>query len=693
MAKTYDARRAQLISTFGVGSLFPAENHSFMVTSIDQWNEKWLKPVSEPRLARSLGVSSLALPPSGEKRSIPVIRFPNLLVCPTCHRLGNLKDLNSSYKDPVCGVCSKPSQLTPSRFVVSCQNGHIDDFPYSYWVHGYTTRDPEEHRLTLVSEGRTSSLADMIVTCSCGKRRSMADAFNPQMLREMRCSGSRPWLGHGYYEKNCDQQPKTVQRGASNVWFPAVRSAISIPPYSEFVSRVVTQRTELLSKPQCLEPNNVFILDSIVSEFKGKFSIEELKAEITRQFHGGLEGMLTEEELREQEFIALITGRVEEPDTDFVAEKRPVPKEHSHWVSEVRKVTRLREVRALLGFSRLFPIEQSKDASLSPLFPDDNPQRWLPAIETLGEGLFISIDRALIDQWATTKFAQSRLQVLKANAEKAAIQRKTDPHQIVLPTVLLHTLSHMLIDQLALDAGYPASSIRERLYTGRDQAGILLYTATADSAGSLGGIAALAESNSLAPALTEVLERLSWCSADPVCIESTASGTDGLNLAACHCCVLVPETSCERFNVDLDRGCVFGIPDAENGAGFIAWSEDADQYGTGSAAHAENDESELEIPASVLDSAWEEIFEQVPGLRPVVAQLAAAGVPAGEWGTEVGPDSEWQADIAWEGRRVAIVLEKHAERDDWLQEERWDVFHVADMPPADLANQVAEIVY
>lgn len=690
MAKTYDARRAQLISTFGVGSLFPAENHSFMVTSIDQWNEKWLQPVSEPRLARSLGVSSLALPPSGEKRSIPVIRFPNLLVCPVCHRLGDLKDLKSSFQDPVCGLCSRPSPLTPSRFVVSCQNGHIDDFPYSYWVHGYTTKDHNEHHLTLVSEGRTSSLADMVVTCDCGKRRSMADAFNPQMLREMRCSGSRPWLGRGYYEKNCDQQPKTVQRGASNVWFPAVRSAISIPPYSEFVSRLVTQRTELLSKPQCLDPANLFILESIVSEFSGKFSLEELRAEITRQFHGGAEGMLTEEELREQEFIALIAGRAEEPDTDFVAEKRPVPKEHSHWISDVRKVTRLREVRALHGFSRLFPIEQSKDALLSPLFPDDNPQSWLPAIETLGEGLFIAVDRSLIDQWAATDFAQSRLEILRANAEKAALQRNTEPHRVDLPTIVLHTLSHMLIDQLALDAGYPASSIRERLYVGSDQAGILLYTATADSAGSLGGIAALAETKCLAPALSEVLERLSWCSADPVCIESKASGTDGLNLSACHCCVLLPETSCERFNVDLDRGCIFGLPDVEHGAGFIEWSEDAAQYGVQTSLRVNDDVS---MPRKVVDSAWEQIFIQEPALRPLVVELAEAGVPAGEWGTEVGPDFEWQADIAWNRRRVAIVLEKQSERDEWLKEEGWDVFHVADIPPADLAIQVAEIIY
>lgn len=692
MSKTYDARRSQLISTFGVGSLFPAENHSFMVTSIDQWKPEWLNPVSEPRLARSLGVTSLRLPPSGEKRSIPVIRFPNVLACPTCNRLGNLKDLNSNYKDPVCGHCSKPSQLTPSRFIVACQNGHIDDFPYSYWVHGHSEKDSEKHSLSLISEGRTSSLADMVVKCSCGKRRSMADAFNPMMLREMRCSGARPWLGYGYYEKGCDKEPKTVQRGASNVWFPAVRSAISIPPYSEFISRLVTQYKELFEDAQILQAGGVFVLESFLKKFAGKFTMDELRAEITRQFHDGGEGKLTEDDLREQEFEALITGRAEDSDTDFVAEKRPVPDAHGHWISDVRKVTRLREVRALHGFSRLFPIEQGGETALSMLYPADSLQSWLPAIETLGEGLFLSIDRSLIDQWAKTDFAESRLQILKDNAAKAAKQRKTEPHRIDVATVLLHTLSHMLIDQLALDAGYPASSIRERLYTGQNQAGILLYTATADSAGSLGGIAALAEPNSLEPALVEVLDRLSWCSADPVCIESKASGSDGLNLAACHCCVLVPETSCERFNVDLDRACVFGTPESGSNSGFIAWSEEAYQYGN-NGPHTPAEEAEVELPDSVLGTVWEEIAINEPTLRATVIELAKVGVPEGEWGTEVGPDFEWQADIAWEGRRVAIVIEKHTERDDWLREENWDVFHIADIPPADLANQVAEIVY
>jgi hypothetical protein len=190
--KVFKARRSQLLSTFGVGSLFPAENNSFMITSIDQWDEKHLTAAPEPRLARSLGVSELLLPPAGARGKIPVVRFPQMLVCPNCNRIGNVKQLQASYEDPKCGLCKSLAPLTPSRFVVACEDGHIDDFPYSYWVHGFTPSEEAEHLLFLASEGRTSSLADMVVRCSCGKNRTMADAFNSVALKEMKCQGQPP---------------------------------------------------------------------------------------------------------------------------------------------------------------------------------------------------------------------------------------------------------------------------------------------------------------------------------------------------------------------------------------------------------------------------------------------------------------------------------------------------------------------
>ena len=679
--KTFHARRSQLVSTFGVGSLFPVENNSFMVTSIDQWDDKYLTPAPEPRLASSLGVGRLLLPPTGPRAKVPVIRFPQVLSCPRCGRLGSIGDLKASHEDVLCGLCNSKAPLTPSRFVVACENGHLDDFPYMYWVHG-AGADREGHQLSLVSEGRTSSLADMIVVCSCGKRRSMADAFSPIALKEMKCTGKRLWLGWNYSEKECGKPPRTVQRGASNVWFPAVRSAISIPPYSEFLAKVVGMRADTLSHPDALTDAGKFALQGMVNEFNGRFTLDELRSEIERQFHNADSQEETDDDrLREQEFQALIAGRADQPDTDFVAETMPVPSSYRNWINGVRKVTRLREVRALYGFSRLMPSNQeSPDIKLAALFPEDNKQSWLPAVETLGEGVFISLNREQLDKWAATDFAAARKHQLQHNINVAAKQRKQDAPKVDIVRVLLHTLAHVMIDQLALDAGYPASSIRERLYSGAGAAGILLYTASSDSAGSLGGVAAQAHPERLAQALDEGLRRLEWCSADPVCIESTGAGTDGRNLAACHCCVLIPETSCELFNSYLDRGLLYGTPYTPGG-GFLRWQ-------TESLVELPTAKESVPIPEAVRQSLWENIYEDAKELRELIVELVDLKVAPDQWGPDVGPANEWMVDLAWPEHRVAVVSEPDEERDAWLGDQGWNVLELPDYAPDDLANVI-----
>lgn len=663
-----------------------------MITSIDQWDRQHLKRVSEPRLARSLRVSELLLPPAGTRGRIPVVRFPQILVCPSCDRIGTISQLKARYEDPMCGLCKSLAPLTPSRFVIACESGHIDDFPYAYWVHGYSPTDKEAHQLTLTSDGRTSSLADLVVRCSCGTTpRTMSDAFDPYALKEMKCQGNRPWLGWGYREKDCGQASKTVQRGASNVWFAAIRSTISIPPYSEFLAKVVAHESAQLSRPEALAEESKWVLDGFVEKFDGSFSVDELKAEIRRQFHGDDTSELSESQLREQEYLALMTGRKDSPDTDFVAEKVEIPRGFTHWIKAARKVTRLREVRALQGFSRLVPLAaDDPDFRLSPLYPEDNKQNWLPAIETLGEGLFIALDRGQIEEWAATDFATGRQNALNENAIKAAAMRRQEPVSINIVETVVHTLAHIIIDQLSLEAGYPASSIRERLYVSQDQVGVLLYTASSDSAGSLGGIAAQASPEYLGDALQEGLFRASWCSADPVCIESQGSGTDARNLAACYCCVLVPETSCEIFNSNLDRGSLFGVH-GQVGLGFLEWTK-LFPLGSSDAPTPSGtiDKSNL-IPDIVRNSVWRDVYaESNDSLRALVIELAEVGVVLGSQCADIGTDNEWHLDLSWPSRKVAVLQEYDEKRDDWLASKGWIVYHLEDFAPDELADRLLE---
>ena len=127
--------------------------------------------------------------------------------------------------------------------------------------------------------------------------------------------------------------------------------------------------------------------------------------------------------------------------------------------------------------------------------------------------------------------------------------------------LLLHTFSHLLINQLVFECGYGTASLRERIHCAdgdHPMAAILIYTADGDSEGSMGGLVRMGRPGRLEPTVRMALDKATWCSSDPVCMESGSQGSDGCNLTACHSCALVPETTCEEQNRLLDRGVVIG---------------------------------------------------------------------------------------------------------------------------------------
>ncbi|RDI24046.1 uncharacterized protein DUF1998 [Rhodococcus sp. AG1013] len=563
------ARRGQLLSTYGIGGLFPSETTSYMIVGLDEWNENRARPVSEPRLARSLRVSDLKTPPAGTARDVPVIRFPLTQVCPSCRRIGSLPDLAKDWNVAKCAQCKDKALLTPFRLITACAKGHIDEFPYFRWLHkGTVSADGAKHEMTMTSLGRTSSLADLVLKCTCGvKPKSLDGTFGPKALAEFgTCSGARPWLG-GEARQDCAEIPRVLQRGASNVWFPAVRSAISIPPYSEALAKFVDKHWISLEDPDAVTPR---LIENIAKSSNGKHSAEEITAELERRRSEEKDADFSESALRRDEFSALMAGREENGiDSDFVCLPMRLDSSLPKLVTEVRKVTRLREVRALYGFSRLDGVTELGAEGLCDL--SRTRQHWLPAIEVIGEGVFVALDRGELTNWSKERFAQRRRKLLQSAADRRAAEFGRPAPRIDIVEVAVHTLAHVLIDQLSLDAGYPAASLRERLYVDDEMAGILVYTASSDSAGSLGGVASQASPDSFADALREGLTRLSWCSCDPVCIESKASGADALNLAACHACVLVPETSCELTNTFLDRALLFGTHEEDEAdAGLLS---------------------------------------------------------------------------------------------------------------------------
>jgi Domain of unknown function (DUF1998) len=204
------------------------------------------------------------------------------------------------------------------------------------------------------------------------------------------------------------------------------------------------------------------------------------------------------------------------------------------------------------------------------------PARWVPCTEVRGEGIFLRLDGDLLADWEERYRASGRPQRLWEAHGAWRTRRHLDPQGgwPGVRYVLLHSLAHALIRELALECGYGASSIRERIYSVRpdapDMAGVLLYTAAADSEGTLGGLVSLGEPQQLARLLGQALDRARLCSSDPLCSEHDPNADGSVHHAACHACQFASETSCERGNRFLDRAALVDTFTAAGAAYFRA---------------------------------------------------------------------------------------------------------------------------
>lgn len=247
---------------------------------------------------------------------------------------------------------------------------------------------------------------------------------------------------------------------------------------------------------------------------------------------------------------------------DFHAENKPISaydKSLSNLFSSISLVYKLRETRALYGFSRFLSDDGKSKLERMEQLRLDNSIRWLLAIAVHGEGIFFEFNNTKLNKWEKLPNVKNRIRILLNSYEKSRSKRNLDVEIISPRLVLIHTFAHILINQLSNDCGYGSSSIRERIYCDSEKMnGVLIYTASGDSEGSMGGLVRQGKSGRIENEIILALDNARWCSADPICIQSLGQGPDSCNLAACHNCVLLPETSCERGNRLLDRGLLIG---------------------------------------------------------------------------------------------------------------------------------------
>lgn len=616
-------RRAQLVSPFGVGAMSVLVNGASVITAgLDHWykpddvSSLALEEYQEHdwRLEARLRVSEFRLPPDyryqgqgndnrNVKLTVPVLRFPRWCFCMYCKRL----DLSTlTMQQPV--VCKdkkhadrkyKP-RMSQVPFVAVCVDGHLDDFPFDKWVHR-AHRPTCQGTLRLKSLGGGGLEGQRVVCDGCEKERTLRGITEARFVNgEERtnlsdqlaspddpylCTGARPWLAK--LEGACIQPMRGALRAAGNVYFPKVESSIYLPRVEGAVS---AEMHELMRHPAVSGT-----MRTLHDFFGAELDVQMLRDQLLKNVPPELFGPISDDELiagyrdllgvgedepesGEESDAELLTGNDEwrypefqhireTPRDDHLTATNPgIDGDLDPYLERVRSVDVLRETRALRGFTRVRDdvLKLSVGKALLRREPLAPVHDWLPAYVVKGEGIYFELDPMRLRAWEARAEVQARAQKITDHYGQVAARRGLQDRATNPRFVLMHTLGHLLINELVFVCGYSSASLRERIYVsttpGREMAGLLIYTAAGDSEGTMGGLVRMARPDNLRSVFASAIADARWCSTDPVCMDAgeKGQGPDSCNLAACHGCALLPETSCEEFNRFLDRGLVIG---------------------------------------------------------------------------------------------------------------------------------------
>lgn len=632
-----DIRLGQLIAPFGPGSIYTDKNGvPTVICGLDYWYKKrddngQLKEtpdavnksiIFEPRLADLLKVSHFRQPPENlydsnnpELSGLKVQghRFPCWYVN---NSSGELRRFNLETKRLEKAT---KGAWRPVRFIAVCSSGHMTDFPWKAWS-GCACNN--EAGLVLNDSGGPD-LGSIIVTCKqCKKSKSLAgatvlnrDETTKQIISTglssagISCHGERPWLGNQGTLNSCNDPLAAVLINQSNIYFARTISSIFLPDVSADSDMVKIQEALLDGDQTYLVSVKFFYttedLESFFFQIKRKlrsyYSNDDMPTDerITQAYESLGKGISISASanipslpdsknlaFRREEFNILRNEVMDGISNELRIISTIVPTALQAFFTKVNLVERLRETRVIYGFDRLErsgnPLEGMPDSAIQQLFLNtpDQEMTWLPAVKNYGEGIYIELSEGAIADWLekNSTWLQNRYKtdfVHRMSIEPLLIPPSANiDWQWAARYQLVHTLSHILINQLVFECGYSSAALKERLFISSDvqapMSGMLIYTASGDSEGSLGGLVRLGRPELFESMVRKALSRASWCSADPVCSENLGgAGSRLVNMAACHACTLLPETACETINNGLDRAAVVGVPENQS-VGYLS---------------------------------------------------------------------------------------------------------------------------
>jgi hypothetical protein len=572
-------------------------DRAVVIGGLEHWgfdlNEGFVA-LDDPRLRRSLVPRLKALDPNldlaeasyfrmaprcddreADKRvGVRALEFPRWFVCQGCRRLTRASDSLEPKNNRYIHHCApnRSARAVPVRFVAACKSGHLTDFPWKSFVHPDGECDRAEMYL---KEGASGDVARILVECkNCGQARPLSQA----LVLPFDCSGDRPWLGGRGVDEPCAEKLQLLVRTASNAYFAQVVSALRLPepaPDPLTTKLRVKDVWKAVQKVESIDELKLLakLQDVVASAIDGD-NLDKVVAAIARERSGG--DAVAERPLRSAEYERFVQAPKEVPGVlapqgvEFAAFR--IPNQRANLpagVSRLVVVPELREVRVQVSFSRFdsvsanlqgeYDYESFRVRPAALTLPTGN-QKWLPAAEVRGEGVFIELDADALSAWEKRPAVTRRAEQLLAAYEADGNDKDTF---LGIRFYLLHSLAHLLLTAISLECGYAASAIRERIYCAPDgdehgrMAGILLSTGTTGSEGTLGGL--VEEGRRIRHHLREAWQLGRLCSNDPVCAghdPSREADDRRLEGAACHGCLYIAECSCERFNRYLDRALV-----------------------------------------------------------------------------------------------------------------------------------------
>lgn len=602
-AKRVTLRQSQLVLGFGPGAMVDLPTRSVIVGGLDLWHMRergsW-RAVHEPRAVAVLeallrangrlaeGVRlSLRTPPvddegrpgAGEPPGVEARIFPAWFVARDAEEAGDVhrrrlvrwRDLNPRGRADLIDDDGRRVGVTPIRFVAGCRKGHLQDIDWSYAVHVGMPGERCVQPLWLEERGTSGDPASTRIVCGCGAALSLRDAQADG--RFGKCRGRRPWLRTDE-PGECDEHLRFLTRTATNAYFPQVLTVISLPAAEDELTRLVEAHMDAIDwVTMPAEMAMARRANPALRAALAGWSDAEIVARVAQLRARGHQNLEKAPKVAEFDLLASGAGEIGSDTPDARLHARTLTRDQ--WdgerprlapIASAVAVHRLREVACLYGFTRFEAAPTAIDGDLEELYLAvegaalATELEWLPAVEQLGEGIFLRFDPHAIRAWLARPAVAARGDMLLRGHDRwRANQAYGD--KLRFPTLAyyaMHGFSHALMNEIALDCGYPATALKERLYAIVDddgeRFGLLLYTATTGAQGTLGGLTAVLPR--LGAIAERALDRLALCSGDPICAEHDpdAHGDErALSGAACHSCLLVAETSCEARNLYLDR--------------------------------------------------------------------------------------------------------------------------------------------